>query len=67
MRYIIYKDGVEENRIVADEEFCRTYYSAGGYSYERVPDPEPEPEPAPEPTTEEILSVLLGEVSADEQ
>lgn len=67
MNYIIYKDGGEVNRIVADEEFCRTYYSANGYSYERVPDPEPEPEPAPEPTTEEILSVLLGEVSADEQ
>lgn len=64
MRHIIYKDGVEENRIVADEEFCRTYYSAGGYSYERAPEPEPAP-PEPEPTTEEILAVLLGEVNAD--
>lgn len=34
MTYIIYKDGVEENRIVADEEFCKRYYSHDGYSYE---------------------------------
>lgn len=49
MNYIIYKDGVEENRILADEEFCRTYYSADGYSYQRAPDPEPAPKPEPEP------------------
>lgn len=60
MNYIIFKDGVEENRILADEEFCRTYYSADGYSYQRAPDPEPAPKPEPEPTAEEILAVLLG-------
>lgn len=50
MTYIIFKDGVEVNRIVADEAFCQRYYSKDGYSYEQAP-PQPEPEPAtPEPT-----------------
>ena len=34
MNYIIYQDGKEVNRIVADEAFCRRYYSGDGYSYE---------------------------------
>lgn len=67
MVYIIYKDGEEVNRIVADEAFCQQYYSGDGYSYEAAP-PEPEPEPvhvsAP-PTADQILDVLLGEVSED--
>lgn len=50
MTYIIYKDGIEVNRIVADEEFCQKYYNSDGYSYAEEP-PAPEPEPVtPEPT-----------------
>lgn len=66
MVYIIYKDGEEVNRIVADEAFCQQYYSEDGYSYEAPPEPEPEPTPvsAP-PTADQILDVLLGEVSED--
>lgn len=60
MIYVIYKDDTEVNRIVADEAFCERYYSGDGYSYEQLP---PEPEPEPEPTVEQILGVLLGEVS----
>lgn len=60
MNYIIFKDGVEENRIVADEEFCEQYYSKDGYSYELEP-PRPEPEPLEsEPSAEQLLDVLLG-------
>ncbi len=62
MIYIIYKDGVEVNRIVADGAYCQRFYSGEGHSYAAAP-PEPEDGPAPEPTAEEVLSVLLGEVS----
>lgn len=63
MNYIIFKDGEEVNRIVADEDFCKRYYSADGYSYEPEP-PAPVWEPVePEPTAEQVLAVLLGEVS----
>lgn len=58
MTYIIYKDGIEENRIVADEDFCERYYSHDGYSYEKEP-PAPAPEPEPYvPTTEERLAAV---------
>lgn len=56
MNYIIYKDGEEVNRIVADEEFCRQYYSGDGYSFEEEP---PRPEPEPEPTEAEALRAEL--------
>lgn len=60
MNYIIYKNGTEVNRIVADEEFCQQYYSSDGYSYELEP-PAQEPEPIePEPSAEEVLDALLG-------
>lgn len=61
MVYIICKDGEEVNRIVADKAFCEQHYSKDGYSYALAPGPDPEPEP--EPTAEQILSVLLGDVS----
>lgn len=35
MIYVIYKDDEEVNRIVADEDFCRKYYSANNYRYEK--------------------------------
>lgn len=55
MNYIIFKDGAEVNRIVADEAFCRKYCAQGGCSYEPEP-PRPAPEPeAPLPTAEEDL------------
>lgn len=59
MEYIIFKDGAEVNRIVADEAFCRRYYSKGGYSFQEVL-PEPEPEPVdPEPTEAEDTAAML--------
>ena len=62
MTYIIYKDGIEENRIVADEDFCERYYSRDGYSYE--PEPEPEPGPAPEPSTEPTAEEYIVALTA---
>ena len=59
MNYIIYKDGVEKNRIVADEAFCQQYYSSNGYSYE----PEP-PALAAEPSIEALREAKLQEVGA---
>lgn len=50
MTYIIYKDGVEENRIVADKDFCEQYYSKDGYSYEEEP-PVPASKPVEPPKT----------------
>lgn len=59
--YIIYKDGVEVNRIVADEAFCEQYYSQDGYSYEEEP-PAPEPEPVDQaslpPTVEQLQAKI---------
>lgn len=51
MTYIIYKDGSEVNRIVADEAFCERYYSKDGYSYKEEP-PAPDPEPVEPPKTD---------------
>ena len=59
MTYIIFKDGVEENRIVADEEFCRQYYSKDGYSYEAEPSA-----PEVEPSIEALRETKLQEVGA---
>lgn len=61
MAYIIYKDGVEENRIVADEEFCKQYYSSGGYSYALEPPPEPGPEPEPIKTDTDLMAEAYRE------
>lgn len=58
MTYIIYKDGIEENRIVADEEFCKQYYSGDGYSYKEEPAPEPGPIPPPEPDKTTLLASI---------
>lgn len=55
MTYIIYKDGGEINRIVADEAFCERYYSGDGYSYVPVPDPA---------SLEELRGAKLDELSA---
>lgn len=59
MTYIIYKDGIEENRIVADEEFCQQYYNSDGYSYaEEQPEPETESIEV-EPTEQEDMMAML--------
>lgn len=59
MNYIIRKNGIEVNRIVADEEFCQQYYSGDGYSYEAEPD---DPPPAPDqPTVEQVREEKLKE------
>lgn len=61
MTYIIYKDGVEENRIVADEAFCEQYYSNDGYSYALEPPPEPGPEPEPIKTDTDLMAEAYRE------
>lgn len=59
MAYIIYKDGVKVNHIVADEAFCERYYSHDGYSYAEEPAPT-EPDPVePEPTEAEDTAAML--------
>lgn len=37
MDYIIFKDGQEVNRIVADEAFCQKHYAKDGWSFQAVP------------------------------
>lgn len=59
---IIYEDGQEINRIVADEAFARDYCLRHGYTYEVEPEPVPEPEPAP--SLEERVEVLETETAA---
>ena len=41
---IIYQNGEQINRIVADEAFAASYCAENGYTYELEPDPEPVPE-----------------------
>lgn len=64
VEYIIYKDGEEFNRIMADEAFCQRYYSDGGYSYEPAP-PEPAP-PEPEPIDPSELPPTVEELQAEQ-
>lgn len=45
MTYLIYEDGVEINRIVADENFCTRYCAKHGYTYEMESEPLPGPDP----------------------
>lgn len=59
MKFKIFSDGTEINRIVSDEDFCKKYCEKNGYTYEEIPEA-PEPVVEPEPTTEEILDALLG-------
>ena len=58
--YVIFQNGVEINRIVADETFVEKYCTKNGYTYEKLPDPEPIPEPEVEPTADELIDILLG-------
>lgn len=44
--YIIYLNGEEVNRIIADQEFCERYYSKNGYSYAAIVDKVSETQPA---------------------
>ncbi len=67
MAAIIYQDGIEINRIEADESFAAEYCARHGYTY--VMDPPVEPEPAPEPvepeyTAEERLEDAICELDA---
>lgn len=47
MRYKIFKDGEEVNRIIAEPDFVEDYCTANGYTYEEEVFPEPMPEPEP--------------------
>lgn len=65
MTYIIFKDGEEVNRIVADKAFCEQYYSQGGYSYKPEPPvPTSEPEPIDLPPTVEQLQAKITMLEA---
>lgn len=57
MRYKILKDGEVINTIVADENFCKTYCEANGYTYKADPLSESEPSP----TTEDRVASLETE------
>lgn len=60
-KYIIFKDDIEINRIVSDEEFIIVYCNKQGYTYEEYSIETPEkPETETEPTIDEVLNVLLG-------
>lgn len=61
---IIYEDGQEINRIVADEAFARDYCQRHGYTYEVEPEPEPEPGPPPPPSLEDRVEILETETAA---
>lgn len=57
---IIYKDGKQINRIVADEAFASAYCAENGYTYEMEPDPPKPPEPEPEPADELVTWAALA-------
>ncbi len=60
MNYIIYKNGKEINRIVADENFCKKHYNSNAYSYKEAPlGPIHEPVTT-SPTLEELQSELAA-------
>ena len=66
MRFKIFDNGIEINRIASSLEFCQDYCSANGYTYEEELTPEPEPM-IPTPTELEqlradvdYLSVMTG-------
>lgn len=61
--YRILKDGIEVNRIVADEAFCVEHYSLDGYSYELV-EKQAEPEPENGPTEMEQLRADVDFIAA---
>ena len=60
MRFKIFDNGIEINRIASSLEFCQDYCSANGYTYEEELTLEPEPAPEPEPTDTDVLNTLLG-------
>ena len=62
MRYKILKNGVEINRIVADESFVSDYCSKSGYTYEEAPLPVPEPEPA---SVDSVKAEKIAEIKKD--
>lgn len=61
--YKIFKDGAEENRIVADEAFCLENYSTNGYSYE-LAEEQAEAEPDNGPTEMEQLRADVDFIAA---
>lgn len=65
--WIIYKDGVEVNRIVADEDFCQKYYSSNGYSYSlyvsEISAPAQLSEPSVDPIYQELADAIRSGVN----
>lgn len=62
MTAIIYKDGEEIDRIVADEAFAAAYCTEKGYTYTMRPDPPPPPEPEPQYTETQQLGQQLTDL-----
>lgn len=62
MTAIIYKDGEEIDRIVADEAFAAAYCAEKGYTYTMRPDPPPPPEPEPQYTETQQLGQQLTDL-----
>lgn len=60
----IFLNGEQINRIVADEDFTRSYCEDNGYTYTMEEEPEPEPTPEPEPDTNARLAALEAETAA---
>lgn len=61
---VIYKNGEQINRIVADEEFAAAYCAEKGYTYTMEPDPpkpNPDPEPEPDPSDTPVTWSALAD------
>lgn len=56
---ILYENGEEINRIVADEDFAKKYCAAHSYTYEMERDNEPD-KTDDEPTTRDLINAMLG-------
>ena len=59
----IYKDGEYINRIVANEDFAKSYCEDNGYTYTMEEETEPVPQPKPEPQYTELQ--LMGQQLTD--
>lgn len=61
---IIYKGNEQINRIVADEDFARSYCAEHGYTYIMEPEPPRPPEPEPEKlyTAQEMIAAMAASI-----
>lgn len=65
MNYLILNDSSKiVNTIVADEDFCKTYCNANGYTFEAIPEPEPELLSVKKTKTKEISNACNQAIGA---